>query len=121
MTTITDHPAIRAAREAISRVRQAGGTYAAAIAQEQSLARSKPERKMEAVARLMAMQNPLIPGKAYTCSAAEAVAEIEPEYRNFCRQITEATCQRELARTELIATRLEAQLALAMVLDQEEL
>jgi hypothetical protein len=121
MPTVTDHPTIGTARDAISRVRKAGAAYTLAIAGEAALLQEKPSRKQAAIGRLMAGENPLIPGKPFTCTAAEAVVETDPAYLNFCRRITEATCQRELARTELIAVRLEAQLALALVLDQDEI
>jgi hypothetical protein len=121
MLATTDHPAVHAARDAIAQVRKAGAAYALAIAGEAALLQEKPVRKQAAIARLMAGENPLIPGKPFTCTAAEAVVESDSSYLNFCRQVTTATCERELARTELIATRLEAQLALAMVLDTEEL
>lgn len=110
-----------AARAAIAVVRQAGAAYAFMIAQEAGLLQDKPARKQDAIRRLMATENPLIPGKPYTCTSAEAVAETDAAYRNFCRQLTTATCERELARTELMAARLEAQLALAVVLDEEDL
>jgi hypothetical protein len=121
MPTLTEHPAVEAARDAIAKVRAAGATYAHAIAQEAALVHEKPARKQDAIRRLMAGENPLIPGKPFTCTAAEAVVETDPAYLNFCRQVTEATCERELARTELVTARLEAQLALALVLGEEEL
>jgi hypothetical protein len=120
MPTMTEHPTVQGAREAIGRVREAGAAYALTIASEAALLQEKPLRKQAAIARLMAGENPLIPGKAYTCTAAEAVVETDPAYLNFCRQITEATCERELARTTLVAVRLEAQLALALVLGEED-
>ncbi len=117
----TEAPTVQTARETIHRVRQAGAAYALAIAQEAALLREKPARKQDAIRRLMATENPLIPGKPFTCTAAEAVVETDTAYLAFCRQLTEATCTGEMARTELIAARLEAQLALALVLDTEEL
>jgi hypothetical protein len=121
MLTATDHPAVESARAAIVRVREAGAGYSLAIAGEAALLQEKPIRKQQAIARLMGTENPLIPGKAYTCTSAEAVIETDPAYLTFAQQITEATCERELARTGLIAARLEAQLALALLLaDGEE-
>ena len=61
----------------------------------------------------MAMENPLIPGKVYTCTAAEAVVEQDAAYREFCQRVTAATCAVELARTTLTCARLVAQLQLA--------
>jgi hypothetical protein len=121
MVTATEHPVVQGTREAIGRVREAGAAYALAIAGEAALLQEKPARKQDAIRRLMTGENPLIPGKPFTCTAAEAVVETDPAYLNFCRQLTEATCTRELARTELVAARLEAQLALALVLGEEEL
>jgi hypothetical protein len=121
MLATSEHPAVGVARETIARVRQAGAAYALAIAGEAALLQEKPGRKQAAIRRLMAAENPLIPGKPYTCSSAEAVVETDPAYLQFCRQLTTATCEREMARTALVAARLEAQLALALVLGEEAL
>jgi hypothetical protein len=111
-------PALRRAHRAIAAVRDAGHECANAVGQEAELIRLKPERKMAAVARLMALDNPLIPGRAYTYTAAEAVAEIDPEYHAFLRQMSAAAVQRELARTETVCAKLEAQLHLAALLSE---
>jgi hypothetical protein len=113
-------PAVVAARAAIEAVRHVGNEYAHALAQEAELMQSKPERKMAAVARLMATENPLIPGKAYTCTAADAIVEIDPDYRAFLQQLSKAAVTRELARTEVACAKLTAQLALAALLADAE-
>jgi hypothetical protein len=117
---VSETPAFQSAREAIARVRRAGAEYAHAIGQEAALVREKPGRKLDAVLRIMQGENRLT-SKPHSATSAEAVVELDAEYREFCRQLTAATCQRELARTDVIAARLEAQLALALVLDQDEL
>ena len=68
----------------------------------------------------MATENPLIPGKAYTCTAAEAVVEHDGAFREFCQRVTASTCAVELARTTLICARLAAQMQLAAMLAGEE-
>lgn len=120
-TLLAEMPTITQVRAAIARVREAGSALALATAQEAQLLREKPGRKMAAIRRLMATENPLIAGgKAYTCSAAEAVAETDPGFYAFGQQLTNATCQRELARVEVVAARLEAQLELAIILADED-
>lgn len=119
-TLLAEIPTVAQTRAAVAKVREAGTAYALAIAMEQSLLRSKPERKMAAIRRLMARENPLIPGKSYTCSAAEAVAETDPVYFAFGQQLTDATCQRELAWVEVVAARLEAQLELSILLADDD-
>ena len=83
--------AVQVARDAIHRVRRAGTTLAHATAQEAALVRQKAGRKQEAIRRMMATENPLIPGKAYTCTAAESVLETDGDYAGFLQQVTAAT------------------------------
>ena len=118
MLAMTEHPTVQGAREAIARVRQAGAAYALRIAAEAALLREKPAAKAAAIGRLMATENGLT-GRAHSCTSAEAIVEMDPAFHDFCRRITEATCEREMSRTELIAARLEAQLGLALVLGDD--
>jgi hypothetical protein len=113
----TNRPPFAQAFQAIEAVRTAGLDLTHAVATEAELLRMKPLEKQSAIRRLMAEQNPLVPGKAHTCTSAEAVVGQDPAYREFCQQVTAATVGVELARTALICARLVAQLELARVLD----
>ena len=111
-------PQVEAVRAAIARVRAAGTALAHATAQEVALVREKPARKAEAIRRLMDDPggNPLT-SRPHSASSAAAVAETDAGYAGFLRQCSEATVGVIVARSECTATRLEAQLALALVLD----
>jgi hypothetical protein len=120
VTALLSVSPVQATREAIQRVREAGAAHTLAIAHEAALQREKPIRKHDAIGRLMQTTNDLT-SKVHSCTSAEAVVELDAAYFAFCHELTKATCQREMARTEAIAARLEAQLALALVLaDGEE-
>jgi hypothetical protein len=120
-TLLAEASALRAAREAIERAREAGTAFAHATAQECALLRQKAGRKAEAIRRLMA--DPTgngLTGRAHSASSAEAVVETDAAYAGFLQQSCTATVGVILARTECVAARLEAQLALALVLDDQE-
>ena len=106
---VRDQPLTRTAFAAIEAVRTAGLELTNALGQEAELLRAKPLEKQAAILRLMATENPLISGKLYSCSAAEAVVEHDVTYREFCQRVTLATCSTELARTTLVCARLTAQ------------
>lgn len=102
------------ARAAILAIEAAGSEYAEAVEHERRLEHYRPRKKAEAIARIMATENPET-HKQHSASSAEKIVETDPDFWQLCQDQRAAAAATIRARARYEAARRTADLEVALV------
>lgn len=102
------------ARAAILAIEAAGTEYADAVEYERGLEHYRPRAKAEAIARIMATENPETK-RQHSASSAEKIVETDPDFWQLCQDQRAAAAATIRARARYEAARRTADLEVALV------